>query len=64
MFKYIKKNYKEIILTLIAIIVMISFAYGCYTLTRYLNFKFSYEKKVEEKICEMVKPEHLIKPCN
>lgn len=55
--------FNEWTVLLFIVAICISLATGAYFLTRYINFKFSYESQVEKKICEMVKPEYLVKPC-
>lgn len=38
-------------------------AYAAWEVGRYLNYSLSYEEQVQATVCEMVKPEYLIKKC-
>lgn len=43
-------------------LIIFSFIYGIYQWNRSWNYKFGYESRVKETVCEMVKPEYLKSP--
>lgn len=53
----------EIMAAISGFIVVLCLAYGAWQLARKWNYFFSYEDMVQQTVCEMIKPEHLKKPC-
>lgn len=39
-------------------------AYGGWAVSRWLNYFIGYESMVKQTVCDMIKPDHLIKPCD
>lgn len=58
-----KCDMKELALFAIAIALIGCFAYGTWLVAKQVNYHLSYEAMVQKTVCEMVKPEHLKKPC-
>jgi hypothetical protein len=54
---------KEKLLIAAAAIIIGFLMYGAWNLVRAMNYNLSYKDMVQETVCEMVKPEHLKKPC-
>jgi len=44
-------------------LIITALAYGAWQVSRKWNYFWSYEDMVQKTVCDMVKPEHLIKPC-
>lgn len=55
--------WQHVLFGIIAIVLIVSISIGGYMFQRWWNYTWSYEASVKQTICEMVKPEHLIRPC-
>lgn len=48
---------------LAALVIVLALTYGAWHISRAVNYKLSYKSMVEATVCDMVKPDHLNKPC-
>lgn len=58
-----KQRNKDLLMFLVALAMAIPLSVVFWSIGREINYLASYEDQVKETVCEMVKPEHLIKPC-
>ena len=49
---------------IVGLLILGAIIYGTWYISKEVNYTYSYEEQVQKTVCEMVKPEHLIKPCN
>ena len=50
--------------TIIGAIIIGLLAYGGWNISRWWNYSLGYEDMVQRTVCEMVKPEYLVRPCD
>ena len=55
------KGYFPIIFKLL---IAVAFMFSCWYIGKWINYKFSYNAQVQKTVCQMIKPEALVEPCN
>lgn len=56
--------FKNFMLGCMAVVLGSAVIYGTYWISKNLSYVIFYENLVQGTICEMVKPEHLVRECN